>query len=141
MLLAREEGPATGEAVRERSNSAQSNARYEELLDGKWICEGAREDKFGHSMGATGLDERPSSTPMGALAFPFPWGDASGEWRTPSLESGEVIPVLKLWKLVSELMLIHLCGWGVRDRSGIGMAAARRIGEKSNEMEDWGEGG
>ena len=33
-----------------------------------------------------------------------------------------------------------LCGWGVRDRSGIGMAVAQRIGEKSNEMEDWGEG-
>ena len=141
MLLAREEGPATGEAVRERSNSAQSNARYEVLLDGRWICEGAREEKFAHGMGATGLDERPSSTPMGALAFPFPLGDASGEWRTLSSESGEVIPVLKLWKLVSELMLILLCGWGVRDRSGIGMAVARRIGEKSNEMEDWGEVG
>jgi len=140
VLLAREEGPATGEAVRERSNSAQSNARCEALLDGRWICEGARE-KFVHGMGAAGLDERPSSTPMGAFPLPFPLGDASGEWKTLSSGSGEVIPVAKLWKLASELTLVLLCGCGVRDRSGIGMAVVRRTGENSNEIEDWGEGG
>ena len=69
VLLAREEGPATGEAVRERSNSAQSNARHDKLLDGRWICEGAREEKIAQGMGTTGLDERPSPIPMGALSF------------------------------------------------------------------------
>jgi len=141
VLLTREEGPALGGAVRERSNSAQSNARYEALLDGRWICEGAREEKFVHGTGAIGLNERPSSTPMGAFPLPFPLGDAPGEGKTLFSEAGEVIPVTKLWKLASELALVLLCSWGVRDRSGMGMAVAWRMGEKSKEMEDWGEGG
>jgi hypothetical protein len=139
VLLAGDEGPAPGEAVRERSNSVQSKARYEALLDGRWICEGAREEKFVHGMGAIGLDERPSSTSMGGFPLPFPLENASGEWQPLSSESGEVIPVAKLWKLASELTLVLLCGWGVRDRSGIGMAVARRMGEKSKEIDDRGE--
>lgn len=113
MLLVREEDPAPGEAVRERSNPAQSKARYEALLDGRWICEGAWDEKFVHGMDTIGLDERPSSTSMGAFPFPFPLGDASGEWKTLFSESGEVIPVVKLWKLASELTLVLLRGWGV----------------------------
>jgi len=139
--LVREEDPAPGEAVKERSNPAQSNARYEALLDGRWICDGDRDEKFVHGMGAIGLDERPSSTPMRAFPLPFPLGDASSKWKTLFSESGEVIPVAKLSKLASELTLVLLRGWGVRNRSGMGIAVARKIGEKSKEMEDWGEDG
>jgi hypothetical protein len=73
---------------------------------------------------------------MGALFLPLPLGDVSGEWKTLSSESGEVIPVVKLRKLASDLTLALLCGWGVRDRSGIGMGVARRMGEKSKEVEE-----
>lgn len=141
MLPSRDEDPAPGEAVRERSNPTQSNARYEALLDGRWICDGARDERFVHGMGTIGLEERPSSTPMVAFPLPFPFGEVSGEWKTLFSESGEVIPVVKLWKLASELTLVLLRGWGVRDRSGMGIAVARRMGEKSKEMEDWGEDG